>query len=66
LSQLVNWENIKTNLVAYEKDLNILNSLICDGKEELNQQIEKIWQENPQVFQTLPYLLAVRDGENLA
>ncbi|MCE8163860.1 MAG: Dam family site-specific DNA-(adenine-N6)-methyltransferase [Candidatus Moeniiplasma glomeromycotorum] len=66
LEKLVNWENIQTNLTAYEKDLSVLNNLICSNQEELNQRIENIWQESPSAFQILPYLLAVRDGENLA
>jgi DNA adenine methylase len=66
LEQLVNWENIQTNLTAYEKDLSVLNSLICASKVELNQQIEKVWEKNSQSFQILPYLLAVRDNENFA
>jgi DNA adenine methylase len=66
LSQLVNWEKIQSNLLSYEKDLAVLNSLICASPEELSQQIEKMWQENPQSFQILPYLLAVRDNENFA
>ncbi|MCE8163986.1 MAG: Dam family site-specific DNA-(adenine-N6)-methyltransferase [Candidatus Moeniiplasma glomeromycotorum] len=66
LEQLVNWKNIQANLTAYEKDLSILNNLICDNQKELEKRVEKIWAENPQSFQILPYLLAVRDGENLA
>ncbi|RHZ35879.1 DpnII family type II restriction endonuclease [endosymbiont GvMRE of Glomus versiforme] len=66
LSQLVNWKKIQSNLMAYEKDLNILNSLICANKEELNQRIQQIWQEAPQSFQALPLLLAIRDNENFA
>ena len=66
LEQLVNWESIQNNLNNYEKDLGILNNLICANQEELEKRIEKIWKENPQSFQILPYLLAVRDGENLA
>lgn len=66
LSQLVNWAKIQTNLTAYEKDLSVLNNLICDNKEALNKEIRKIWQESPQSFQILPYLLAIRDNENFA
>jgi DNA adenine methylase len=66
LGQLVNWEKIQSNLLAYEKDLNVLNNLICSNQEELAQRIESIWQENPQSFQILPYLLAVRDSESFA
>lgn len=64
LEQLVNWENVQTNLIAYEKDLSALNNLICANQEELSQRIEKIWQEKPTSFQILPYLLAIRDDEN--
>jgi hypothetical protein len=53
-------------LLNYEKDLEILNNLICPNKEELNKRIVEIWQENPQSFQALPYLLAIRDSENFA
>ena len=42
LEQLVNWENIQTNLTAYEKDLKVLNNLICADKKELTKRIEKI------------------------
>ena len=66
LEKLVNWTKIQTNLTAYEKDLNVLNNLICPNREELDQRIEKIWQENPTSFQILPYLLAIRDNENFA
>jgi hypothetical protein len=51
-------------LFAYEKDLSILNNLICANEDELREKIEKIWKVNPQSFQVLPYLLAIRDGEN--
>ena len=66
LSQLVNWKKIQSNLVVYEKDLKVLNGLICANQEELSQKIETIWDESPQSFQVLPYLLAVRDNENFA
>lgn len=66
LSQLVNWAKIQDNLLSYEKDLTVLNGLICANQEELNQQIEKVWEKDSQSFQILPYLLAVRDGENFA
>jgi DNA adenine methylase len=64
LRKLVNWKKIQNNLLVYEKDLNVLNDLICADGKELNQRIEKIWQERPHSFQILPYLLAVRDNEN--
>ncbi|KLL03751.1 MAG: DNA adenine methylase, partial [Mycoplasmataceae bacterium RV_VA103A] len=66
LSQLVNWEKIQNNLLVYDQDLKTLNSLICANKEELEKRIEQIWLESPHSFQILPYLLAVRDGENFA
>lgn len=66
LGRLVNWKNIQTNLMAYEKDLNVLNNLVCANKGELDQRIEKLWQESPQSFQILPYLLAIRDSEKFA
>ena len=66
LMRLVNWKKIKNNLMSYEKDLSVLNNLVCANKEELNQRIQKIWEEKPQVFQVLPYLLAVRDNKNFA
>jgi len=53
-------------LLSYEKDLNILNNLICSNQEELSRKIESIWQDNPSSFQILPYLLAIRDNENFA
>jgi DpnII restriction endonuclease len=28
--------------------------------------VKNIWQESPQSFQILPYLLAIRDNENFA
>jgi len=64
LSRLVDWKKIQNNLLVYEKDLDILNSLICANEAELREEIEKIWKDNPQSFQVLPYLLAIRDGEN--
>jgi len=42
LSRLVDWEKIQNNLLAYEKDLRVLNNLICSNKEELAKRIEKI------------------------
>lgn len=66
LSQLVNWKKIQSNLLTYEKDLIILNKLICDSKEELENRIEKIWKSSPQSFEILPYLLAIRDQEKFA
>jgi hypothetical protein len=44
--------------------LEVLNNLICSNQEELNKKIAEIWQETPQSFQVLPYLLAIRDSEN--
>ena len=64
LVNLINWTKIQANLLNYEKDLEILNNLICSSQEELSQRTTKIWQENPQSFQVLPYLLAIRDSEN--
>jgi len=64
LSRLVDWKRIQNNLFVYEKDLGVLNSLICANEGELKEEIEKIWKDNPQSFQVLPYLLAIRDGEN--
>lgn len=66
ISKLVNWKKIQHNLTVYEKDLTILNDLICDNQEELSQKIPQIWQEKPQSFRVLPFLLAIRDGENFA
>lgn len=66
LSRLVDWKKIQSNLLAYEKDLVILNSLICASEEELGKKIENIWQETPQSFQILPYLLAIRNNENFS
>ena len=43
----------------------ILCSTWC-SQEILSQKIESIWQDNPNSFQILPYLLAVRDNENFA
>lgn len=66
LNQLVNWSNIQDNLNSLAKDLIALNNLICANNKELEKKIESIWQENPQSFQILPYLLAIRDSENFA
>jgi hypothetical protein len=42
LRQLVNWENVQNNLTAYEKDLKVLNNLICDSQKELEKRVEII------------------------
>jgi DNA adenine methylase len=64
LGRLVDWKKIQNNLLVYEKDLDILNSLICANEEKLRKKIEDIWRENYQSFRILPYLLAIRDSDN--
>ena len=66
LTSLINWPKIQVNLLNYEKYLEILNNLICSNQEELNERATKIWQESPQSFQVLPYLLAIRNSENFS
>jgi len=66
LNQLVNWSKVNSNLLIYEKNLIVLNFLICDNLEQLRERINQIWKENPISFQILPYLLAVRDNKNFS
>lgn len=55
----VNWEKVFTNRRTYEIVLNKLNYLL--GKENLQEEFVRLYQDNPDIVKALPILLAVRD-----
>lgn len=56
----VNWHKVNTNVLLFEKELNILNYLI--GKENFEEAAFNLFKEYPQAIKAIPTLLAVRDG----
>lgn len=57
----VNWEKAVGNMKAVEKSLNVLNYLI--GKENIEQEARELIDENPQVINVFPILVASRDKD---
>ncbi|MDE6245220.1 MAG: type II restriction endonuclease [Treponemataceae bacterium] len=62
LDYFVDFQKVIKNTNRIEVKLNQLNYLI--GKEDLQQAINDLWQENPKVFEVLDILLAVRTKDN--
>jgi len=57
----VNWQKVKTNVKKIKTELNILNSLI--GTTNFDFDFKELVNKYPEVIQTIPYLLAIRDKE---
>ena len=53
------FDKISANVAEVEMSLNTLNYLI--GKEDLAKGVDEIWTRDPQVFEVLGILIAVRD-----
>lgn len=53
------FDKISANVAEVEMSLNTLNYLI--GKDDLAKGVSEIWQRDPQVFEVLGILIAVRD-----
>jgi type II restriction enzyme len=53
------FDKISANVADVEMSLNTLNYLI--GKDDLAKGVSEIWQRDPQVFEVLGILIAVRD-----
>jgi len=60
LSSFVDYEKIQNLVDKISIKLNQLNYLI--GKENLKESIEKLFRENPNTFDVLEILIAVREG----
>jgi len=60
LSSFVDYEKIQNYVDKISMKLNQLNYLI--GKENLKTSIEKLFKENPNTFDVLEILIAVREG----
>lgn len=57
----VNWQKVKTNVKKIKIELNILNTLI--GTINFDVDFKELVNKYPEVIQTIPYLLAIRDKE---
>ncbi len=57
----VNWEKVFENKAKYEITLNKLNYLL--GKDDLENEFNILFKDNPEVFKALPALLAVRESK---
>lgn len=55
----VDWDKVKRHVDKYKIELNILNTLI--GDKQFNDDLRKILSDYPQVLQTIPILLAIRE-----
>lgn len=56
----VDFKKVNNNLKKYELELNILNYVI--GKENIEEEITKLFNNYPEVIKTIPILLAIRDN----
>lgn len=56
----VNWDKVFRNVNPIEKELNILNYLI--GKDNIEEETQKIIKQFPQVISAFPVLLAIREN----
>lgn len=56
----VNWDKVFRNINPFEKELNILNYLI--GKDNIEEETQKIIREYPHVIAAFPLLLAIREN----
>lgn len=61
LDYFIDLEKVENNVRKVEMKLNQLNYLI--GKDDLKTAIDELFNENPNVFQVLDILIAVREGE---
>lgn len=57
----VNWTKVLSNYSKIEHELNLLNSLI--GKEDIEQEAEKLFFKYPSAMAAIPILLACREME---
>lgn len=57
----VNWDKVYTNSKALEISLNTMNYLI--GKENIYEETLNLFKQQPQLIQTLPTLLAIREDK---
>lgn len=57
----VNWKKVFANSSDLEITLNKLNYLL--GKENLNEEFNKLYKTNPDIVKALPVLLAVRENK---
>lgn len=57
----VNWKKVFANSAELEIALNKLNYLI--GKENLEEEFNRLYLTNPDIIKTFPVLLAVRENE---
>ncbi|MEA5535823.1 type II restriction endonuclease [Crocosphaera sp. XPORK-15E] len=55
----VNWEKVNCNFRDVEISLNLLNYLI--GKENIEQEAKRLFQEHPKLVYIVPALIAYRD-----
>lgn len=55
----VNWEKVFANKAELEITLNMLNYLL--GKENLEEEFDRLFQKNPDIIKAFPVLLAVRE-----
>jgi len=62
LNYFTDFKKIKTNVNSIAIKLNQLNYLI--GKENLEEAIKELFDENPKVFEVLDILIAVRKNKN--
>ena len=53
------FEKISENVAEIEISLNTLNYLI--GKDDLTKCVDELWKRDPEVFEVLSILIAVRD-----
>lgn len=56
----VNWKKVFSNSSELEIALNKLNYLL--GKEDLEQEFKRLYSTNPDIIETFPVLLAVRES----
>jgi len=63
LDYFTDFKKIKNNLSTIEIKLNQLNYLI--GRENLYEAIDKLFQENPSVFEVLDILIAIRKNKKI-
>ncbi len=59
LSDLIDVEKIDSIINNLEIKLNTLNYIISISKEEMNIKIKHLYQDQPDVFLVLPYLVAI-------
>lgn len=55
----VNWDKIKLNAEKYKYELNLLNALI--GSESFDEDFSDLLKKYPEVLQSFPILIAMRD-----